>query len=159
MSKPILIVSICMGKFIRIQRVTIKIKPKNYVIYFTHAKKRRQPWALYKARLICIVIWGSLTGQRYVDQVLNQHVLQIYQTVGNNFLFQQDNASIPTIWQGTVLQAGHVIPTWLAFLFLIHLGSATLGIFYAVFLQDQNFWGSLMTPCLKIWGSLANLEG
>ena len=28
-----------------------------------------------------------------------------------------------------------------------------------VFLQDQNFWGSLMTPCLKIWGSLANLEG
>ena len=30
---------------------------------------------------------------------------------------------------------------------------------YSVFLQDQNFWGSLMTPCLKIWGSLANLEG
>ena len=30
---------------------------------------------------------------------------------------------------------------------------------FAVFLQDQNFWGSLMTPCLKIWGSLANLEG
>ena len=29
----------------------------------------------------------------------------------------------------------------------------------SVFLQDQNFWGSLMTPCLKIWGSLANLEG
>ena len=29
----------------------------------------------------------------------------------------------------------------------------------AVFLQDQNFWGSLLTPCLKIWGSLANLEG
>ena len=28
-----------------------------------------------------------------------------------------------------------------------------------VFLQDQNFWGSFMTPCLKIWGSLANLEG
>ena len=28
-----------------------------------------------------------------------------------------------------------------------------------VFLQDQNFRGSLMTPCLKIWGSLANLEG
>ena len=28
-----------------------------------------------------------------------------------------------------------------------------------VFLQDQNFWGSLMTPCLKIWGSLANLVG
>ena len=29
----------------------------------------------------------------------------------------------------------------------------------AVFLQDQNFWGSLMTPCLKIRGLLANLEG
>ena len=29
----------------------------------------------------------------------------------------------------------------------------------SVFLQDQNFLGSLMTPCLKIWGSLANLEG
>ena len=28
-----------------------------------------------------------------------------------------------------------------------------------VFLQDKNFWGSLMTPCLKTWGSLANLEG
>ena len=33
------------------------------------------------------------------------------------------------------------------------------GIFLSVFLQDQNFWGSLMTPCLKIWGSLTNLEG
>ena len=29
----------------------------------------------------------------------------------------------------------------------------------SVFLQDHNFWGSLMTPCLKIWESLANLEG
>ena len=29
----------------------------------------------------------------------------------------------------------------------------------SVFLQDQNFCGSLMTPCLKIWGLLANLEG
>ena len=26
-------------------------------------------------------------------------------------------------------------------------------------LQFQNFWGSLMTPCLKIWGLLTNLEG
>ena len=24
--------------------------------------------------------------------------------------------------------------------------------FLSVFLQDQNFWGSLMTLCLKIWG-------
>ena len=29
----------------------------------------------------------------------------------------------------------------------------------AVFLQDQNFLGSLMTPCLKIWGSFTHLEG
>ena len=29
----------------------------------------------------------------------------------------------------------------------------------SVFKQDQNFCGSLMTPCLKIWGSLTNLEG
>ena len=28
-----------------------------------------------------------------------------------------------------------------------------------VFLQDHIFWRSLMTPCLKIWESLANLEG
>ena len=63
-------------------------------------KKRRPPWALYKVCLICIVIRGSLTGQRYVDEVLRPHVLQIYQTVGNNFLFQQDKASIPAIWQG-----------------------------------------------------------
>ena len=28
-----------------------------------------------------------------------------------------------------------------------------------VFLQEQNFWRSLMTPCLKIWRTLANLEG
>ena len=28
-----------------------------------------------------------------------------------------------------------------------------------VFLQDWNFWGSLMTPCLKIWETLTNLEG
>ena len=43
---------------------------------------------MYKVRLICIVIRGSLTGQRYVDEVLHPHVLQIYLTVGNNFLFQ-----------------------------------------------------------------------
>ena len=39
--------------------------------------KRRPPQALYKVRLICIVIWRSLTGQRYVDEVLHPHVLQI----------------------------------------------------------------------------------
>ena len=50
---------------------------------------------MYKVRLICIVFRGSLTG-------LHPHVLQIHQTVGNKVLFQQDIASIPAIWQGTV---------------------------------------------------------
>ena len=45
---------------------------------------------------------GTLTCQHFVDQVLHPHVLQIYQTVICNFLFQQDNANIPAIWQGTV---------------------------------------------------------
>ena len=64
--------------------------------------KRRPLLALYEVRLICIVIRGSLTCQRYVDEVLHPHFLQIYQTDGSNFLFQQDNVSIPVIWQGTV---------------------------------------------------------
>ena len=38
----------------------------------------------------------------YADEILHPHVLQIYQTVGNNFLFQQDIATISAIWQGTV---------------------------------------------------------
>ena len=33
---------------------------------------------------ICIVIRGSLTGQRHVDDVLHPHVLQIYQIVGKS---------------------------------------------------------------------------
>ena len=37
-----------------------------------------------------------------MDEVLHLRVLQIYQNVGNNFLFQQHNASISAIWQGTV---------------------------------------------------------
>ena len=46
-------------------------------------KIRRPPWTLYKVRLFCIVIRWSLTGQRYVDEVLHPHILQIYQTVEN----------------------------------------------------------------------------
>ena len=38
----------------------------------------------------------------YVDEVLHPHAVQMYQTVGNNLLFQQANASIAAIWQGTV---------------------------------------------------------
>ena len=33
---------------------------------------------------------------------MDPHVLPIYRAVGNNFLFQQDNAPIPAIWHGTV---------------------------------------------------------
>ena len=39
-----------------------------------------------------VVDRGTLTGQCFVDEVLHPYVLPISQTVGNNFLFQQDNA-------------------------------------------------------------------
>ena len=44
---------------------------------------------MYEILLICIVIRGSLTDQRYVDEVLHPHVLQMYQTGGNNFSSSQ----------------------------------------------------------------------
>ena len=49
-----------------------------------------------------MVILGSLTGQYYVDGVLHPHVMTIYWTVGNSFLFQQDSSPIPAIWRGIV---------------------------------------------------------
>ena len=33
-------------------------------------------------------IIGTLTGKRYVDEVLHPQVVPIYPTVGKNFLFQ-----------------------------------------------------------------------
>ena len=49
------------------------------------------------------------------DEVLHPHVLQICQTFGNNFLFQQDNASIPAIWQGTICKLAMSYPLdWLS---------------------------------------------
>ena len=65
---------------------------------------------MYTVRLICKVIQGSLTDQRYVDEVLHPHVLQIYQTVRNISLFQQDNISIPAILQGTVCKLTMLYP-------------------------------------------------
>ena len=59
---------------------------------------------------ICIVIQGSLTDQRYVDEVLHPHVLQIYQTDRNISLFQQDNTSIPAIWHGHVCKLAMSYP-------------------------------------------------
>ena len=50
----------------------------------------------------CICSRTKGPRQRYLDEGLHPYVLQIYQTVWNNFLVQQDNASIPAIWQGTV---------------------------------------------------------
>ena len=58
----------------------------------------------------CIVFRGSLTCQRYVDEIFRPHVLQIYLTVGNNVLFQQDISSTPAIWQGTVCRLGISYP-------------------------------------------------
>ena len=92
-------------------------------------KKRRPSYALYKVRLICKVIRRSLTGQRYVDEVLHPHVMQIYQTVGNNFRFQEDNSSIPAIWQGNVCRL--VMSNPLDWPIWIHLRSAIPGIFMA----------------------------
>ena len=45
---------------------------------------------------------GVTSGQLYVNEGLHTHVLPIHQTVGNNFIFQHDNSSMPAVWQGTV---------------------------------------------------------
>ena len=71
-------------------------------LYILMLKKKATLSFLYTVCLICIEISRSLIGQHYVEEVLHQHVLQIYQTVGINFLFQQDTASIPVTWQGTI---------------------------------------------------------
>ena len=65
-------------------------------------RKRRPHCASYKVCLICIETRGTLTGQCYVDEGLHVHVMPIYQNVWNNFLFKQDNVSIPAMWQVTV---------------------------------------------------------
>ena len=67
-------------------------------------RKRRPPWASHNVCLIRIKNRGSLPGQRYKDEGLHPHVLPIIRTVGNILFFQQDNASIPAIWQGNVLK-------------------------------------------------------
>ena len=59
------------GKIFKTNIISISI--------YTHAEKR-PPRTLYKVLLICIIIPGSLIGQRYIDEV-HPHVLQIYQTV------------------------------------------------------------------------------
>ena len=81
---------------------------------------------------ICIVIRGSLTGQRYVDEVLHPHVLPLYWTVGTIFLFQQDNAPIPAIWQGTICKLAMAYPLDWPSGIQIHLQSTTPGIIETV---------------------------
>ena len=57
---------------------------------------------MYKVRLhsnLGVTYWPLLCGGNH-----SPTCLQIYQTVGNTFLFQQDNASIPAVWQGTVCE-------------------------------------------------------
>ena len=70
----------------------------NSIRVYTHANKKNATLSFaYGLFNSYSKFWG-----RYVDKVLHPNVLQIYQTVGSNFFFQQDNVSIPSIWQGTV---------------------------------------------------------
>ena len=61
-------------------------------------------------RLLRIYVFrGTLKGQCHVDKVIYPHILPIYQTVGNNILFQQDNARPHTCnMASNCLQASHV---------------------------------------------------
>ena len=55
-----------------------------------------------------VVIRGTLTGHRYVDEVLRPHALPISLTVGKK-LFQRDHARLHTCnIARNCLQAGHV---------------------------------------------------
>ena len=58
----------------------------------------------------CVYFEAHLqTGQCSVDEFLHTHVLQIYQNVGNNLLFQQDNASTHTFnLARNCLHASHI---------------------------------------------------
>ena len=54
------------------------------------------------------IFWGTLTGHS-VGEFLHPHALQIYQNVGNNLLFQQDNASTHTFNMArSCLHASHI---------------------------------------------------
>ena len=59
-------------------------------------------WLIY-------VFQGTLIGQYHVDEALHPHILSIYQNVGNNFIFQQDNAQPFTCNKArNSLQTSHV---------------------------------------------------
>ena len=40
-----------------------------------------------------IVVPGILTGQRYIDEIFRPHVVPFLRPMGNNGIFQDDNAS------------------------------------------------------------------
>ena len=39
-----------------------------------------------------VVVPGILTGQRYIDEILRPHVMPFLRSMGNNGIFQDDNA-------------------------------------------------------------------
>ena len=39
-----------------------------------------------------VVVPGILTGQRYIDEILRPHVVPFLRPMGNNRIFQDDNA-------------------------------------------------------------------
>ena len=81
---------------------------------------------MYKVRLICIVICRLLTGQRHLDEVLHQYVLQIYQTV-KPFSLPARQCQHTCNMPRNCLQASHFISPSLAFRIPIRLRSSPLG--------------------------------
>ena len=41
-----------------------------------------------------VVVPGILTGQRYIDEILSPHVVPFLHPMGNNGIFQDDNARL-----------------------------------------------------------------
>ena len=72
-------------------------------------KKKANPVRMVHLLRIHVRILGRTVGQCYVDEDLHPHVILIYQTAGNNFLFQQVYAPPPICNTARYcLQAGHV---------------------------------------------------
>ena len=81
--------------------------PLTSVINMLKKKATLCVWSIYFAYMYAFS--GALTGQWYVDENLHPHVVLIYQTAGNNFLFQQVNAPPPICNTARYcVQAGHV---------------------------------------------------
>ena len=61
-----------------------------------------------------VTIRGNLNAQRYINEVINPHVLPIAQQGGPNFIFQQDNARAHTarVVQNHFAQNGVNVKEW-----------------------------------------------